>query len=235
MILHSGGFGNFGQQQQQPQQQQTTGTRTVPWQKTPETEGTGSQRTTVNYVTISCMQPYQSKSPEELRWEDYQVRVPLPASHMLQVCSSCRAQDETLSAILQGSHKTAWSAAHSKAKDECSAWSSSEPDCSPASIRHLMRRAVMLPHVFGSALCTSAHVSLLHWLWFGHLFASMVPLHDNVHRGPAVNCLVLWLSLLDRSQSLMYPCCIRSAIQLDVSQAMQSSSCYLATVNKVLA
>ena len=62
------GFG-FGQQQQQQQ----PGTRHTPYNKHTEAEGSGTSRSNVNYVTISCLPAYNTKSPEELRWEDYQV------------------------------------------------------------------------------------------------------------------------------------------------------------------
>ncbi|KAK2078505.1 hypothetical protein QBZ16_003345 [Prototheca wickerhamii] len=47
------------------------GTRSVPWQKTQDTEQTSSG-VKLNYNSISCMPQYIHKSHEELRWEDYQ-------------------------------------------------------------------------------------------------------------------------------------------------------------------
>lgn len=49
------------------------GSRVAPWRKTQETDqsSTGT-KTTVYFNSISCMPEYAGKSPEELRWEDYQ-------------------------------------------------------------------------------------------------------------------------------------------------------------------
>ena len=52
------------------------GTRSIPFQKSPDTESTqgatGSK--TMSYFNhISAMKAYETKCPEELRWEDYQV------------------------------------------------------------------------------------------------------------------------------------------------------------------
>lgn len=55
------------------------GTRQVPFQKTQDKDqsgGTGAaNQTTVAFNSISAMPQYISKSPEELRWEDYQAGV----------------------------------------------------------------------------------------------------------------------------------------------------------------
>ena len=63
-----GGGSSFGGQ----------GTRGVPFQKQAEadTSATGGAKTTVYYNSISAMPAYNSKSHEELRWEDYQVAPP---------------------------------------------------------------------------------------------------------------------------------------------------------------
>ncbi len=66
----------FGGQQQQ--QQAPRGTRQVPFQKTQETEqaglAAGSKVTSPGFFqSIAAMPVYQSKSPEELRFEDYSV------------------------------------------------------------------------------------------------------------------------------------------------------------------
>jgi hypothetical protein len=62
------GAGAFGQQQQ-------NGTRTIPFQRVQEVDGSSStgSKTPVYLQSISAMQPYANKSFEELRWEDYQV------------------------------------------------------------------------------------------------------------------------------------------------------------------
>lgn len=73
----------FGQQPQQPgfgMQQQQMGTKNVTYQKVAETEGgTGtSSRTTVHFCSLMAMPQFRDaneKSPLELRWEDYQVRL----------------------------------------------------------------------------------------------------------------------------------------------------------------
>lgn len=51
------------------------GTRGVAFQKQAEADSstTGGAKTTVYYNSISAMPAYNSKSHEELRWEDYQV------------------------------------------------------------------------------------------------------------------------------------------------------------------
>ena len=85
-MLCAAGFGGQGFGQQQQQQQQQHGTRQVPYQKLTETEGTGGTRTTNSYMTISCMPAYANKSPDELRWEDYQVGV---APTLLGCLASC--------------------------------------------------------------------------------------------------------------------------------------------------
>jgi hypothetical protein len=63
------GAGAFGQQQQ-------NGTRTIPFQRVQEVDGSSStgSKTPVYLQSISAMQPYSNKSFEELRWEDYQVK-----------------------------------------------------------------------------------------------------------------------------------------------------------------
>ncbi|GFH16030.1 peptidase S59 domain-containing protein, partial [Haematococcus lacustris] len=51
------------------------GTRSVPYQKIVEKDGTNSangQPATATFLTITAMPAYLSKSMEELRWEDYQ-------------------------------------------------------------------------------------------------------------------------------------------------------------------
>jgi hypothetical protein len=75
----AGGFGSpaqtvFGQQQ---------GTRAVPYSKTQEYDTSSSStgaKSTVFYNSIVAMPQYSNKSPDELRWEDYQVR---PSLHAL--------------------------------------------------------------------------------------------------------------------------------------------------------
>ena len=56
----------------------TSGTRAVQFQKTQDTDAaagaTGSKTLAVNH--ICAMKAYENKSPEELRWEDYQARLP---------------------------------------------------------------------------------------------------------------------------------------------------------------
>lgn len=64
------GAGGFGQA--------ATGTRAVPYTKTIDqdqssTSSTTGQKQTVHLNSISAMKQYEGKSPEELRWEDYQV------------------------------------------------------------------------------------------------------------------------------------------------------------------
>ena len=51
------------------------GTQLVPFTKTQDTDSStsGGPKTTISFNHISAMKPYESKSPEELRWEDYQV------------------------------------------------------------------------------------------------------------------------------------------------------------------
>lgn len=55
-----------------------TGTGQVPYSKTTDqdgsTPGAGGAKQTVHLNSISAMKPYEGKSPEELRWEDYSVR-----------------------------------------------------------------------------------------------------------------------------------------------------------------
>ena len=57
---------------------QGTGTRGTQFQKTQDTDtgaaGTGGSKSVAYFSHISAMKPYESKSPEELRWEDVQVR-----------------------------------------------------------------------------------------------------------------------------------------------------------------
>lgn len=50
----------------------------MPFQKQAEADSsaTGGAKTTVYYNSISAMPAYNSKSHEELRWEDYQVQHP---------------------------------------------------------------------------------------------------------------------------------------------------------------
>ena len=62
--------GLFGQQQQQPQ---ATGTRNLPYQTTSLTD-VSKPNERQNFKTICAMPQYSSKSVEELRWEDYQVK-----------------------------------------------------------------------------------------------------------------------------------------------------------------
>ncbi len=53
-----------------------TGTQLVPFTKTQDTDSSTSgsgAKTTISFNHISAMKAYESKSAEELRWEDYQV------------------------------------------------------------------------------------------------------------------------------------------------------------------
>ena len=54
-----------------------TGTRAHQFQKTQDSDagaaGSGASKTVVYFNHICAMKPYENKSPEELRWEDYQV------------------------------------------------------------------------------------------------------------------------------------------------------------------
>lgn len=56
------------------------GTRQVPYSKTVDHDpassvtGAGGVKQNVNLNSISAMEHYKNKQPEELRWEDYAVR-----------------------------------------------------------------------------------------------------------------------------------------------------------------
>ena len=66
-------------------QQQQQGTKHLQYQKVPDTEGTGTTKTTVGMCTIAALpgfRPPNDKSFAELRWEDYQVQV-LPVTPAL--------------------------------------------------------------------------------------------------------------------------------------------------------
>ena len=76
-----GGGSSFGGQ----------GTRGVPFQKQQEQDSsgaTGGAKQTVYYNSISAMPQYNSKSHEELRWEDYQVYVQPVTSPSHFICVS---------------------------------------------------------------------------------------------------------------------------------------------------
>jgi hypothetical protein len=57
----------------------TSGTRAVQFQKTQDTDaaaGATGSKTLVYFNHICAMKAYENKSAEELRWEDYQARLP---------------------------------------------------------------------------------------------------------------------------------------------------------------
>lgn len=87
----------------------TRGTRVVPWRKTRETDcsSTGT-RSTVYYISISCMPEYTRKSVEELRWEDYQDgrgtnRFSVPQAGLFPNSAS---SNDTTSSFFGGATKT---------------------------------------------------------------------------------------------------------------------------------
>ena len=53
----------------------SNGTQVIPFTKTQDTDSStsGGAKTTISFNHISAMKAYETKSPEELRWEDYQV------------------------------------------------------------------------------------------------------------------------------------------------------------------
>ena len=81
-----------------------SGTQVIPFTKTQDTDSStsGGAKTTISFNHISAMKAYETKSPEELRWEDYQVPCRLKAQ---PVCISRNSSTKLASrATLAGGH-----------------------------------------------------------------------------------------------------------------------------------